>query len=112
VTAARDKGHATAHDTAGTVRELPLVRNAHQQCRTCFSPCSQRKLMDSLVEANKWRSAFKEVAALVAGGHVSGAREPDIQVCGCFRGVCTLGRTPHIHKQRALTGHHLPTLTH
>ncbi len=37
--------------------------------------------MDSLVEANKWRSAFREVAAIVAlGAHASGAREPDIPV--------------------------------
>lgn len=33
--------------------------------------------MDSLVEANKWRSAFKEVAGLV--GFSAAARDPDIQ---------------------------------
>jgi hypothetical protein len=38
----------------------------------------QKKLMESLVEANKWRSAFKEVAGLV-GFSTAAAREPDIQ---------------------------------
>ncbi|KAL6750201.1 hypothetical protein V8C86DRAFT_3110040 [Haematococcus lacustris] len=47
----------------------------------------KRKLMDSLVEANKWRAAFKEVAALMAGSGPGGAalagapgREPDVQL--------------------------------
>eukprot|EP00200_Dunaliella_tertiolecta_P006170 CAMPEP_0202342540 /NCGR_PEP_ID=MMETSP1126-20121109/3062_1 /ASSEMBLY_ACC=CAM_ASM_000457 /TAXON_ID=3047 /ORGANISM="Dunaliella tertiolecta, Strain CCMP1320" /LENGTH=391 /DNA_ID=CAMNT_0048933513 /DNA_START=52 /DNA_END=1227 /DNA_ORIENTATION=- len=38
----------------------------------------QKKLMDSLMEANKWRSAFKEVAAL-AGYPATTTRDPDVQ---------------------------------
>ena len=40
---------------------------------------SQKKLMESLMAADKWRTAFKDVAALVGFPFAPG-REPDTQV--------------------------------
>jgi hypothetical protein len=57
--------------------QVHVLLNVCAKC-VCVYLYVQKKLMESLMEANKWRSAFKEVAAL-AGYPSSTTRDPDVQ---------------------------------